>query len=206
MATKKTETKSTKSGAAKAAKNGGERAPKAPKNGGAKGARAAKNGGAKVPVAADEVAWLDDGGDPKLGKVLDFMRLLWGVDHSLQSASKRMAQRLGVTGLQRLVIRIVGRFPGISAGSLAEILKVHPSTLTGVFDKLAERGAIKRVADPADARRVRLELTAKGRGIDDLRAGTVEASIRRALGGVTEDELAAAERVLEALVRELDES
>jgi hypothetical protein len=66
----------------------------------------------------------------RLGKVLDFMRLLWSVDHGLQSLSKRMDARLGVTGPQRLVIRIVGRFPGISPGEIADILKVHKSTLT----------------------------------------------------------------------------
>src|SRR5206468_4578402 len=71
----------------------------------------------------------DDGGDPPLGAVLDFMRLLWAVDHALQSASKRMEATFGVTGPQRLVVRIVGRFPGIAAGRVAQILHVHPSTL-----------------------------------------------------------------------------
>src|SRR5439155_8811053 len=70
----------------------------------------------------------DDKGPP-LGAVLDFMRLLWAVDHSLQSASKRMEAAYGITGPQRLVVRIVGRFPGIAAGRVAEILHVHPSTL-----------------------------------------------------------------------------
>lgn len=32
---------------------------------------------------------------PALGEVLDFMRLLWGLDHALQRASKRMETTLG---------------------------------------------------------------------------------------------------------------
>ena len=71
------------------------------------------------------------------------MRLLWAVDHGLQRRSKRMAATLGVTGPQRLVIRIVGRFPGISAGRLASILHLHPSTLTGILRRL-ERGGCSR--------------------------------------------------------------
>src|SRR5512140_2316778 len=117
----------------------------------------------------------------ELGPVLDFMRALWALDHALQSASKRMEARRGVTAPQRLVVRIVGRFPGISAGEIAEILHLHPSTLTGVLRRLEDRGLLARRPDPADRRRALLQLTARGRGLDRLRDGTVEASVRRAL-------------------------
>ena len=116
-----------------------------------------------------------------LGPVLDFMRALWALDHSLQSASKRMEAQLGVTAPQRLVIRIVGRFPGISAGEVSEILHLHPSTLTGVLKRLQQRGLVARRADPGDARRALLELTPRGRDVDGLRSGTVESAVRRAL-------------------------
>src|ERR687888_5890 len=69
----------------------------------------------------------------QLGPVLDFMQRLWAVAHELQSISKRMDAHLGVTGPQRLVVRILGRRPGLSAGELAAILHLHPSTLTGVL-------------------------------------------------------------------------
>src|SRR5438046_6523104 len=101
----------------------------------------------------DELEELDDGRGPPLGAVLDFMRLLSAVDHALQSASKRMESTFGLTGPQRLVVRIVGRFPGIAAGRIATILHVHPSTLTGVLKRLEARGVLQRRPDPRDARR-----------------------------------------------------
>ncbi|MBS2030435.1 MAG: MarR family transcriptional regulator [Deltaproteobacteria bacterium] len=134
---------------------------------------------------------------------LEFMRLLWAVDHALQSASKRLESRAGVTGPQRLVLRIVGCFPQISAGELAEVLVTHPSTLSGVLKRLEARGYLERKADPSDARRAQLRLTRKGRSIDALRAGTVESSIQRLLSRTTEADLAAAGRVLQALAAEL---
>ena len=87
---------------------------------------------------------MSGGGDgrpahPKLGKPLEFMRSLWALDHALQSRSKAMAAALGVTGPQRMVVRLVGRFPDIAAGSLAELLMVHPSTLTGIVQRLESR-------------------------------------------------------------------
>lgn len=132
----------------------------------------------------------------QLGSVLEFMRLLWGVDHALQSSSKRMGRALGVTGPQRLVIRIAGRFPGISAGRLAGYLRVHPSTLTGVLRRLEQRGFIERRADPADGRRALFFLTAKGRELDAMRTGTVEATIRKALAKFSEPDIETASRIL----------
>ncbi|WP_248352784.1 MarR family winged helix-turn-helix transcriptional regulator [Anaeromyxobacter oryzae] len=142
--------------------------------------------------------------DRNLGPVLEFMRTLWSLDHALQSASKRMESRVGVTGPQRLVIRIVGRNPGISAGAVSDILHLHPSTLTGVLKRLETRGMVERRADPADARRALLHLTARGREIDDVRAGTVEIAVRRALGRLPPRTVTAARTLAEALVSELE--
>ncbi|XXS76282.1 MarR family transcriptional regulator [Sorangium sp. So ce131] len=131
------------------------------------------------------------------------MKLLWAVDHGLQSTSKRMEAKMGVTGPQRLVIRIVGRYPGISAGQLAEIMQLHPSTLTGVLKRLQERGIIERRMDPNDGRRALLGLTARGRELDSLRTGTVEAAVRQALKAVPRRKLEAAQDVLAAVAEAL---
>src|SRR5205814_3197165 len=92
--------------------------------------RSAQRGGEHEPAA--ERRPVTEPTD-ELGDVLEFMRLVWDMNHELGSLSKRMASAFGVTGPQRLVLRIVGRMPGISAGRLAEVLSVHPSTLTGVM-------------------------------------------------------------------------
>jgi MarR family transcriptional regulator, organic hydroperoxide resistance regulator len=140
---------------------------------------------------------------PPLGDVLEFMRVLWAVDHGLQSTSKRMETSMGVTGPQRLVIRIVGRFPGIAAGQLARVLHVHPSTLTGILKRLEQRGIVSRQADPADARRALLHLTARGRELDQTKSGTVESGVRRALARVPPDKVKTAREVLVLLGEEL---
>jgi DNA-binding MarR family transcriptional regulator len=140
---------------------------------------------------------------PYLGRVLEFMRLIWGVSHGLQSASKRMGAELGITGPQRLVVRIVGRCPGVSAGQLAEILQLDPSTLTGVLRRLEDRGVLERTRGERDRRQARLRLTLVGRGVDRRHAGTVEAAVRRVLSGLEPERIAAAADVLRALERAL---
>jgi MarR family transcriptional regulator, organic hydroperoxide resistance regulator len=138
-----------------------------------------------------------------LGQVLDFMRLLWAVDHGLTRLSRKMERTIGVTGPQRLAIRIVGQHPGISAGALARTLHVHPSTLTGVLRRLVERGMLDRTQDPADARRALFRLTARGEELDAARNGTVEARVRTALAGAAADDVDAARRLLERIARTL---
>jgi DNA-binding MarR family transcriptional regulator len=143
---------------------------------------------------------------PPLGEVLDFMRLIWAVDHALQRTSKQMERTIGVTGPQRLALRIVGRFPGISAGDLARLLHVHPSTLTGVLARLEQHGSIRRRADPRDRRRTLLGLTGRGRRFDVATEGTIEAAVTRALADISPRKFQAAREVLLAITESLEGS
>jgi DNA-binding MarR family transcriptional regulator len=140
---------------------------------------------------------------PPLGEVLEFMRLLWAVDHGLQSTSKRMESTLGMTGPQRLVLRLVGRFPGITAGTLAQILHVHPSTLTGVLKRLEKRGLLERRSDPLDGRKALFALTEAGKALDVPATGTVEAAVQRALSRMSRARILSTQDVLMALAEEL---
>ncbi len=140
---------------------------------------------------------------PPLGGVLDFMRLLWALDHGLQATSKKMLAELGVTGPQRLALRLIGRFPGISAGRLAKVMHVHPSTLTGILGRLEARRLITRWPDPRDARRALFGLTATGRQLNQTGTGTVEAAVDQALATVPAEKLREAEEVLMAVIRAL---
>src|SRR5262245_1489593 len=99
------------------------------------------------------------------GETLQFMQRVWDLVHALDVRSKRMVKAVGVTGPQRLVIRIIGQKPNQTASQIAETLDKHPSTLTGVLARLEQRGMITRHVDPEDRRRARFTLTASGRKI-----------------------------------------
>ena len=139
-------------------------------------------------------------GDP----VLQFLRLMWAVDHKLQSVSKRMTSRIGLTGPQRFAVRCIGRRPGLAAGELATLLHLDPGTVTGILKRLEDARMIAREQDASDGRRMRLTLTRAGRAIDRRSAGTVEGAIRRVLASASQADLAAAGRVFRRLATELD--
>lgn len=135
----------------------------------------------------------------RLPDVLEFMQLLWAVVHGVEKRSKRMSGEIGVTGPQRLVLRVVGLFPGVSAGDLAAILHVHPSTLTGVLQRLVEQRLVTRAESPEDRRRAVLRLTARGARANAVRRGTVESVVAETLAGVNARDRAATRRVLQQL-------
>jgi DNA-binding MarR family transcriptional regulator len=146
----------------------------------------------------------EDTMEGRLPAVLQFMQLLWAVVHGLERTSKRMSGDIGVTGPQRLVLRVVGLYPGMSAGDLATILHVHPSTLTGVLQRLVGQRLLARADDPRDRRRAVLRLTRRGDRANARRQGTVESAIAEALDGVSARDREATRRVLERLALHLD--
>ena len=138
-----------------------------------------------------------------LDPVLEFLRLMWAVDHELHRVSKRMIGRLGLTAPQRLAVRFVGREPGLAPGRLAELLHLDPGTVTGIVKRLETSGLVTRVRSGGDTRRMHLTLTSKGRTLNRRRKGTVEAAVRRTLDGMPAADLGSASRVLQRLASNL---
>lgn len=139
-----------------------------------------------------------------LPDVLAFMQGLWAVVHRMERLSKQMGARTGVTGPQRLVVRLIGLFPGISAGTLAATLHLHPSTLTGVLKRLEAQGLLSRTADPADGRRTVLRLTRRGARVAGDKQGTLEAAVAATVSRSTAGQVSATQAFLEEFARCLD--
>lgn len=141
--------------------------------------------------------------EPKFEGALRVLGTIWALAHALDSRSKWMARNLGVTGPQRMAIRILGRLPGLPAGELARHLHIHPSTLTGVLHRLEERGFVARARDTSDARRAMLLLTRDGSKIDSRLEGTAEQCLEAVMTRYSDAEIDIVERVLADLSREL---
>lgn len=105
---------------------------------------------------------------------------------------------LGLTMTQLRVLFRLRAEDGASAGVLAERLRVTPSTLTRIVDRLVRQGLVRRETDHGDRRLVRHYLTATG-------ASTVEEIERlgRARTNEVMDRLSA--RQLERLVLALED-
>lgn len=136
---------------------------------------------------------------------LEFLRILWALNHALETHSRRMQRTLGVTGRERIVIRLVGSMPRASAGDVSRTLHLDPSSLTAVLRRLVRRRLVRRTTDRADSRRSVLELTRRGAAVNALRAGTVEAHVKRVIGRTSPGHVEAAGAILRALIGALED-
>ena len=128
---------------------------------------------------------------------IDFLQVLWRTSHALERRSRRMEKAIGLTGPQRVVLRFLGRFPGVTAGQLARTLHVDPGTLSASVRRLEARGLVERRRDPVDTRRVTLGLTRRGRALDVPHSDTVEAVADALLAATPPRDIAATTRVLD---------
>jgi DNA-binding MarR family transcriptional regulator len=139
----------------------------------------------------------------QLGKTLDFLRSIWALDHALHARSKAMAKKGGLTGPQRLALRIIGSHPQISSGELARVLHVHPSTLTGVLQRLESQGYIARIKDDTDGRRALFAATRQGAKHAAPVEFSVEGAVKKLLKRCSASDLEIAQRVLLTLADDL---
>ena len=71
------------------------------------------------------------------------------------------AERLGVNRTDLHCLNIVQNAGGLTAGELATEAGLTTGAVTGVIDRLERAGFAKRVRDPHDRRRVKIEVTPK---------------------------------------------
>jgi DNA-binding MarR family transcriptional regulator len=133
--------------------------------------------------------------DPALG----FLQCLWELNHSLQRLSRRMERRLGISAPQRLIVRCVGKYPGMTAGQLAAMLHLDPGTVSAALRRLERQNLLRRRRDARDRRRVVLGLTPEGRALDILQVGTVEWAVVQLLDTSAKSEIATTRSVLRRL-------
>lgn len=93
------------------------------------------------------------------------------------------AERLGLIPTDLHCINIIENSGGLTAGRLATEAGLTSGAVTGVIDRLERAGYARRVSDPADRRRVKLEVTPKFYARADNIWGPVAADWASRLGG-----------------------
>jgi DNA-binding MarR family transcriptional regulator len=69
------------------------------------------------------------------------------------------AERLGVNRTDLHCLNAIENAAGLTAGELADAVGLTSGAVTGVVDRLERAGFARRVPDPADRRRVKVEVT-----------------------------------------------
>ena len=101
-----------------------------------------------------------------------------------------------LTPVQYAALTTVATQPGIDQATLAGLIAYDRTTITGVVDRLVQKGLLVRKASRTDRRAHALQITTEGRRTLDGIEPAVEAAQRIMLGGLSKAEAATLMRLL----------
>lgn len=93
---------------------------------------------------------------------LPMLRELAGAYQAFEFYSSAHIRSLGLTPPQFDIVATLGNTPGMTPKELGEKTLITKGTLTGVIDRLADKGLVRRVASPSDGRSQIIQLTRAG--------------------------------------------
>jgi DNA-binding MarR family transcriptional regulator len=93
-----------------------------------------------------------------IGELISEFRIAGNQDSAFDNLA---AERLGLNRTDLHCLNIIENSGGLTAGELADEAGLTTGAVTGVIDRLERAGYARRVSDPADRRRVKLEVTPK---------------------------------------------
>ncbi len=133
--------------------------------------------------------------------VSEVMELHRRVDNVLKPYVPDVWMELNLTVAQLKSLIFVVRGGKTSSKKLAAALRVTPSNVTGIVDRLVEQGFISREQNPEDRRALLLQPTDKGEAaLSRLRYG-IESHIAQVLQGMSVEELSVLVQGYSSLVR-----
>lgn len=113
-----------------------------------------------------------------------------------------LLQPLGLTYPQYLVMLVLWEAGPVTVRTLCERLLLESGTLSPLLKRLQQQRLVKKAADPEDARRVIVSLTAKGEALREAAAEVPRTLLCRLLEqGGQPDALVGLHTQLQALVR-----
>ncbi|MBI3811999.1 MAG: MarR family transcriptional regulator [Nitrospirae bacterium] len=95
--------------------------------------------------------------------IAEIMHSLRRIFKAIQQYSEEVLKEFGVTGPQLWALRTVYVEGQLSMGELSRTMYLHMSTVSGVVDRLEEKGYLERTRGVSDRRVVKISLTKAGK-------------------------------------------
>jgi DNA-binding MarR family transcriptional regulator len=97
--------------------------------------------------------------------ISEIMQSLRRIFKAIQDYSYDVSDKFGTTGPQLWALKMILQNEGLSLGELGRRMYLHPSTITGLIDRLEKKGLAERDRDQTDRRVIKLHLTPNGKGL-----------------------------------------
>jgi MarR family 2-MHQ and catechol resistance regulon transcriptional repressor len=114
-----------------------------------------------------------------------------------------LASKEGLTQPQFSALRVIARNGAMLMRDISEKMFVTPANLTGIVDRLEQKGLVRRSSRQGDRRATVIDLTPKGSMLQERVATRYSEFVHRALGALTAEEQQKLRYLLEKLQREM---
>ncbi|MCP2256794.1 DNA-binding transcriptional regulator, MarR family [Streptoalloteichus tenebrarius] len=129
----------------------------------------------------------------------DFQPAFWAAKRALTRAAEAAFARHGVREGQQFVLLTLWREDNLTPGEIARRLGLATPTVTRTTSRMEAAGLVVRRPHPTDARLVLIQLTERGRALQDALNEEVRRLSDRALRGLDDHERQEFVRMLELL-------
>jgi MarR family transcriptional regulator, organic hydroperoxide resistance regulator len=119
---------------------------------------------------------------------------------AIQDYSQEVSQEFGITGPQLWALKTIYAEESLSLSELSKKMYLHPSTVTGVVDRLEKKGYVFRDRGQEDRRVVKVQLTPSGKQLVKKAPNPVQGKMIYGLRKMNQGELEKIHEAVEKLV------
>ena len=119
-----------------------------------------------------------------------FAEVLARVSRAMKSAAGETMRSQGLHVGQNFILEQLWQEDSLTPGELARRIGVETPTVTRAAQRLETAGLVRRVRDQTDARLVRVQLTDRGRALEQELPRRLDRVYQRALRGMSPEERA----------------
>jgi len=117
------------------------------------------------------------------------MQSLRRIFKAIQDYSQEVSNRFGITGPQLWALHTISGSEKLSLGELSKKMYLHPSTISGVIDRLEKKAYVIRDRGERDRRIVKVQLTPKGKRLVKRTPSPIQGKMIYGLRGLKMEEL-----------------
>lgn len=132
--------------------------------------------------------------------ISEIMQSLRRVFKAIQDYSQEVSQKYGITGPQLWALKTIDANGSLPLGDLSKKMYLHPSTITGVVDRLEKKGYVVRGRVQKDRRIVNVQLTPQGKKVVLRAPNPIQGKMIYGLGKLKKEELNSIYDAVERLV------
>jgi len=133
--------------------------------------------------------------------ISEIMQSLRRIFKAIQQYSEAVLKEFGVTGPQLWALRTIYAEGQLSMGQLSQKMYLHMSTVSGVVDRLEEKGYVERVRGDKDRRVVKISLTKAGKRLVQRGPEAAQGKLLHGLECLSQREVLIIRGSLEKVVR-----